>query len=106
MKRTPLKPISKKKRQQLKDELPVRIELCHRAGGTWVKANNLIGGYCRGGICECDLPDCKKSAGYEGLHPHEKIHRGLGGKLSLENSLMVRNDCHAWLQGNVLGRTD
>ena len=105
MKRSRLSLISQKKRQQLKSELPVRVKLCHRAGGEWVKSNNLVGGYCRGGICECG---CGRPPGYESdyqLHPHEKEHRGLGGCLSMRNSLMVRNDCHAKLQNNVINPT-
>lgn len=99
MKRSRLRQVSQKKKQQLKNELPIRVKLCKRAKGEWVKANNLIGGYCRGGICECG---CGRPANYEGLHPHEENHRGLGGRMSLQNSLMVRNDCHAKLQGNVI----
>jgi hypothetical protein len=102
LRRTKLNSISKHKLQQLKDELPIRVKLCERAGGTWVKANNLVGGYCRSGICECG---CGRPPGYESdycLHPHEKIHRGLGGKLSMRNSKMMRNDCHDKEQGNVI----
>ena len=102
MKRSRLKPISPKKIRQLKEELPIRQALCERAGGTWhTSTSSMVGGYCVGGICECG---CGKAAGYEGLHPHEKNHRGLGGRVSLENSIMVRNDCHARLQHPVRSR--
>lgn len=99
LKRSPLNKLSDKKRTGLKAEMETRTKLCKRAGGIWVKSNNLVGGYCKGGFCECG---CGRPANYEGLHPHEEEHRGLGGKLSLENSLMLRNDCHAIKQGNII----
>jgi len=99
LRRTQLKPISPKKIQQLKKELPIRQALCERAGGEWILSKlSLIGGRCKGGICECG---CGRAPGYESgyeLHPHEDPHRGVGGKVSLETSKMVRNDCHAKLQ--------
>ncbi len=101
MNRIKLRQVSNHKLQQYKDELPIRIKLCIRAGGEWVKANNPVGGYCRGGFCECG---CGKSANYEGLHPHEKVHRGVGGKLSMKNSIMVLNSCHNKKQHNHIKR--
>lgn len=97
LKRSPLDKLSDKKRTELKSEMETRIKLCERAKGTWIKSNNLVGGYCKGGFCECG---CKKPADQFRLHPHEKVHRGVGGKLSMKNSIMVLNSCHAKEQHN------
>lgn len=99
MRRSKLSPISKHKLQQYKDEELIRIELCERAGGEWHPVtSSMVGGYCKGGLCECGCnrpPDWKSI--YR-LEPHEKNHRGIGGKLSLGNTIMVRRDCHERLQ--------
>lgn len=101
LKRSPLKKISAKKRAELKAEMETRKQLCERAKGTWVKSNNLVGGYCKGGFCECG---CGKPADKDRLHPHEKVHRGLGGKVSLKNSKMMLNSCHNKKQHNHVKR--
>lgn len=88
MRKTPLKRISEKKREQIKDEYLIRVLLCKRAHGTWVQTSQ-YGGYCEG-ICE----ECGKPPDWRGLHPHEEIRRGQGGKLSLENSRMLCMKCH------------
>jgi 5-methylcytosine-specific restriction endonuclease McrA len=75
MKRTPLNRISKKKRQQIKDEKPIREALYRRANGR----------------CEmCGKPEWQC---FGGLHPHEPKFRSHGGKLSME-SIICCNTCH------------
>jgi hypothetical protein len=73
--RKPMNKISKKKRQEMQGEIPIRKALWER---------------CKG-CCEwCGRP---ASQCLGGLHPHEKIHRSQGGKLTLKNSVMVCNTC-------------
>jgi len=74
MKQTPLSPISKKKQHQLREERKIRKLLEERAGG----------------VCE----GCGRAPGFAGLHPHEKVYRSQRGKLTMENSVMLCNDCH------------
>ena len=105
MRRTPLKskkrlqPLSKKMLEQLNNQVPTRIALCERAGGHPVTSSVKVGFNdgsvgilqtvtCFGGICEI----CHKQA--QIVEPHEKWHRSLGGKLSLEKSRMVCRACH------------
>lgn len=105
MKRTPINPISKKKAEQMMVEYPVRKALAERCGGIWVFTHHLTyrtrdkkqtwlipQGYCKGGRCEVcggvpTGPDFR-------LHPHEKVFRSRGGKMTLENSVMSCNQCH------------
>lgn len=111
MKKTPLNKYSLKKIAQIQGEAPIRVELCKRAGGkpltreaaivrkgvkhTYTKVE------CVGGVCECGLPDCPKYPLYgQHLEPHEQLPRGRGGKLSLQNSIMVLRRCHRILQKN------
>lgn len=99
MKKTRIPPMSKKKREQIKDERPARIAICERAGGEWLYKTDGFGvrlnsneGVCIGGLCEiCHRPPCGPDWL---LHPHEKLYRSRGGKLTEENSLMVCNICH------------
>ena len=91
--RSPLKKLGGKKRAELKAETETRKKLCRRAGGTWINVNNLVGGYCKDGLCEL----CGKPANWMSefkLEPHEENHRGNGGKLTMENSKMVCRPCH------------
>ncbi len=121
MRRTPLKaktplkrgkglnPMSKRKIDQINGEYETRVQLCLRCEGNpitttrQIKLNNgsvhtLKTVTCIGGICEV----CKKPAGNEQLHPHERIPRGRGGKLTLTNSVMCHDyPCHAQLQNNL-----
>jgi len=99
LKRIPLKQVSKKKITKLESELEIRIELCKRAGGEWHKDSSIVGGHCEFGVCECGCgrPPNDWQSGYR-LEPHELIHRGVGGKLSMDNTIMVRRDCHNILQ--------
>ncbi len=112
MKRTPLKrtmrisTISIKKIDELNSQVPIRLALCQRAEGTPVfgKSTYYIKGkpyplttvQCYGGICECGCGE--KTDGI--LEPHEKKHRSLGGKLSLDNTIMVTREHHRVLQNN------
>ena len=102
--KTPLRRISTKRVLQIKEELAIRIALCKRAGGTWVYDGSLIGGYCKGGLCEyCggkpSPPDFR-------LHPHEEVFRSSGGKLSLDNSKMACHYCHLARHGIQIGDID
>ena len=89
MKRTRLNPISDKKREQMKAELAIRNKLCERAGGLFVTDGTHF--RCIGGKCE----GCGRAPSWIGLHPHEKIFRSQGGKLSMENTVMVCGRCHS-----------
>ncbi len=93
MKKSYINKISVKKQRQIEEKLPIRILLCQIAGGTWVQTSRW-GGHCDGGMCAL----CGKAGGYTEfgrLHPHEKIFRSQGGKLSLTNSIMAHNWCQA-----------
>ena len=74
MKRSRINPISKKKAVEIRAEKPIRKLLFARANG----------------CCE----NCGQTEDYFGLHPHEIIFRSAGGKLSLENSIILCNGCH------------
>jgi len=74
MKRTKLKPMSIRRQHQIEAEKPIRELLVERANGKCEKCGN--------------PPD------WTGLHPHEKIFRSRGGKLTLWNSIMLCGDCH------------
>lgn len=85
--RKPINPISKKKRKEIEGEKPIRAQL-------WERAN---------GCCEwCGRP---ASQCLGGLHPHEKKMRSLGGRLSLENSVLVCNTCQG-VKGHRLKITE
>ena len=100
-----LNPISPRRVAELNAQKEVRIALCKRAGGSPMvsKRTFTINGkdyqaklvLCRNGVCECG---CGQHG--EILTPHELKTRGSGGKLSLDNSLMVRVDCHRRIQNN------
>jgi hypothetical protein len=70
----PMNQISKKKRQDIEEEKPIREALYKRADGK----------------CE----HCGEAPDFRGLHPHEKIFRGRGGKLTLGNSEIWCGYCH------------
>lgn len=79
MKRTPLRKISKKKSREIKEEVEIRRQLWER---------------CRGKCEECG------GNGYPfGLHPHEKVFRSHGGRMSLSNSAMLCQKCHSGEHG-------
>ena len=110
MKHTTLNPKSPRKIAQLIAEEPIRMQLAYRCGGTPVKFhrkvklnNGKVLEYnqvvCMGGKCEI----CGKQGGNELglLYPHERISRGRGGQLSLQNSIMCHNrPCHELAQKN------
>jgi hypothetical protein len=98
---------SLKKIAEKNAEVPIRIALCKRAGGTPITRDVQV--YhsgdkytftkveCLGGTCECGCG--QRANNYTGrLEPHEQLSRGRGGKLSLENSIMVLRSCHRRLQ--------
>jgi len=98
---------SLKQIDKLNAELPVRVKLIRRCGGTPIYYNQTVQHNgtsfiirrvrCKGGTCECG---CNRQANsfLGDLHPHERLWRGRGGKVSLENSIMVLNECHERLQ--------
>ena len=104
--KTPLKAykglnqVSPKHLEELRAELPIRLELIKRCGGSPVyrEFSVVVNGerailqtvLCWGGICEL----CGKPARGEFLEPHERRHRSLGGWLSLANSVMCHRRCH------------
>lgn len=105
--RKPLNHYSERRIRQLNGEVTARILLCKRCGGEpiqqsiMVKLNDgrqveLSTITCISGYCECGCGEYSLI-----LHPHEKHSRGRGGKLSLENSIMVKDNHHAVLQNNL-----
>lgn len=107
MKRTRPNHYSLKRIEKLNSEVQVRKQLAERCGGKPVVMPkrvyhnnkryilNLV--FCLGGTCECG---CGEKVAWDDcrLHPHEKLWRGRGGIISLENSIMVLNSCHEKLQ--------
>lgn len=105
--RKPLNRLSERKIRQLNSEVTARILLCKRAGGLpiqqsrMVKLNNgrqveVSTITCISGYCECGCGEYSPI-----LHPHEEHSRGRGGKLSLQNSKMVKDNHHDILQNNL-----
>lgn len=104
MKRTTLKRtkginrVSLRKILQMQAETPIRLELCKRVQGFPIlgkhtyefhgKPYEVTTVQCYNGICEVCGMRC------EYLEPHEKRQRSLGGKLSLDNTIMVCRVCH------------
>lgn len=74
MKRSRINPISKKKAAEMRAEKPIRKQLFARADG----------------CCE----NCGKPEDMFGLHPHEIVFRSAGGKLTMDNSIILCNCCH------------
>jgi len=93
MKKTRLRPISKKREQEFAAEIEIRRQLCERAGGLFVTD----GRFCRciGGKCE----ECGQPPDWRGLHPHEEPFRSHGGKVSLKESKMLCGRCHSAKHG-------
>ena len=79
MKRTKIKPISKKKKRQIVEEKEIRQQLQARCQG------------------RCEL--CGGDGGWLGLHPHEEVFRSHGGVMSLGNSKMLCQVCHSRKHG-------
>lgn len=98
--RKPLNRYSLSRIRRLNEEVPERIKLIARCGGLprfytqFIKRNDgsqheIKRVVCIGGTCEL--------CGFHGdyLEPHEaNTKRSAGGKVSLENSLMVHRSCH------------
>ena len=115
--KTPLKrgkPINRyslKKIAEINGEFETRLALCDRANGFAKIETQLVRRKgvtheirrvtCLNGLCECGLKECGGKR-YPVLEPHEKKTRAQGGKLSMENTIMVWRECHQILQGNVL----
>ncbi len=95
MKRTPIRRISKKRLQEIKDEVQARILLAKRCGGEFIFRSTITGGYCKGGRCE----ECSKQmplmpkTDFDILKPHEDPPRSRGGRVSLKDSKMVCDTC-------------
>ena len=105
MKRTRIREISTRKLHQLETEKPIRRSLAERCGGAWIPTRSLTGGYCSGGTCEgenCYFQGAQEYYPLFNLHPHEKLRRGQGGKLTLYNSIMLCNKCHLKAGGIVV----
>jgi len=108
LKRKSINRYSLKKIAELNAEAPIRRALCYRAHGIPIETVEVV--YrngtkhtinrvkCINGRCECGFCGGEFSPI---LHPHEKHSRGRGGKLSMENSLMVSDSHHAVLQNNL-----
>ena len=79
MKRTKINPVSKKRAAKITEEKKIRKLLNERAEGC------------------CEI--CGGNGYPFGLHPHEKVFRSHGGEMSLENSIMLCQGCHAKLHG-------
>ena len=82
MKRSPIRKISKKKAIEIRREKPIRKRLYERADG----------------CCEY----CGKPEDMFGLHPHEKVFRSAGGKLSMGNSIILCQACHDLAQRRLI----
>ena len=44
--------------------------------------------------CKGECEWCSKIISKDSMHMHEKIHRGQGGEISLENSCGICYECH------------
>ena len=93
MKKTRLRPISKKRERELTDEIDARRQLCDRAGGWFVTDGKQS--RCIGGMCE----DCGEAPDWRGLSPHEEPFRSHGGRVSLKDSKMLCGKCHSTHHG-------
>lgn len=90
MKQTRIRPISKKRARQYRQELKILPLLCERAGGTW------NGYFCVGGNCE----ECKQPADWRGLSKHEIKSRAQGGDpTDMDNCKMLCGKCHSLAHG-------
>lgn len=75
MRKSRLRPVSKKRAKQLREERKVRPQLEARADG----------------VCET----CGMAPDFRGLHPHERVFRSHGGLMTMENSVMDCGRCHS-----------
>lgn len=74
MQRTPIKRISDKKRQQIKEEKLLRTQLLERCQG----------------VCE----ECGRAPDWRGLSMHHIVFRSHGGESTPENCIMLCGNCH------------
>lgn len=79
MRKSRLRPVSRKRARQLREERKIRPHLEERADGA----------------CE----ECGRAPGWLGLHPHERVFRSHGGRMSMENSTMSCDSCHKGSHG-------
>lgn len=63
----------------------IRLQVFERAGGALYEGETTIRGKCE----ECDYPIT-----WDSMEMHEKIFKGRGGDVSLENCLGLCHDCH------------
>jgi len=97
--------VSEKKILALMREYSIRKSLIERCGGEPEYLTSLIikakgkqwlipRVRCRANTGLCELCGGKPTAPDFRLHPHEKDFRSHGGRVSLDNSLMLCNKCH------------
>ncbi len=116
-KRVALNHYSLRRIRELNEQIPIRLALIERCGGRPIERqqtvyhsgtkyiiNRVI---CIDGLCECGCDKhqtCDKVNHRQRgvLEPHEKLRRSQGGKVSLENSIMVLRPCHNCVQGNQI----
>ena len=106
MKKSRLNPISKKRQQEMFEEVEIRKALCTRARGTfytWVGTFKQPDGTFQMPICNCIDGICEHChKRHSKLEPHEwGKKRSHGGKISLTNSIMVGRRCHDILEGKI-----
>jgi len=105
--RKPLNRMSLNKVVDLNGQVNTRIALCQRAGGKpqlrtrIIKFNNgtemfLTTVICTNGYCE----ECGRF--FRILDCHEKFERGKGGKVSMENSVILCRPCHNKKKGSPM----
>ena|ERR1700728_1024800 len=63
----------------------IRLQVFQRAGGEVYEGETTIRGKCE----ECSAPIT-----WDTMEQHEKIFKGRGGEVSLENCLALCHDCH------------
>lgn len=102
----PINKYSLKKIAELNAETSIRRALCYRAYGIPIEYVEVV--YrkgikhtinrvrCQNGVCECGCGEFSPV-----LKPHELVSRAYGGKLSMTNSIMVKDNHHAILQNNL-----
>lgn len=85
MRRSRIRPVSRKRASRLREERKIRRQLEERAGEA----------------CE----ECGRGPGWLGLHPHERVFRSHGGMMSMENSAMSCDSCHKGSHGIRVARS-
>ena len=85
MKKTPLKRVSKKRAQQLREEAKLKQKLLEKTDEDYETR----------GCC----PICGRWPDFRGLSPHEKVFRSHAGKPSEENTSLACGKCHSRSHG-------